>query len=231
MAKSVRQKEINFLTVLSGRSARKKLKPRSFIMPGVLVLLVLAGVGVFALMHAATLQVYGESDAARAYLDSPETTRLLADAKSVETEAANVLAGELVVSQPMQNLATYPDLTSAQYRQIREYAGINVELLAMGYDRSTGILSFAATSEHVYALPTFIAQLRASGIFNDVSYLGYASNVSPTLLSTSTNRTDTSSTGTASSSTSVEVQAPLYSFNVECSVKVPDPTASTGEER
>ena len=213
MAKSIRQKEINFLTALSGCSKRKKINPASLIMPGVLVLLLLIGGGIFALLHINTLQINQESNLVREYINSPDTQRQITQAESISRQAATMETGANATALPMDNLATYPDLTSGSYAQILNYAGINITLSAMSFNRETGILSFSGTSDYVLSIPTFISQLRNSGLFTDVVYTGYSGSVGGSGLATGTSR-------------SAEVEydeyvyvVPQFAFSVVCVVK------------
>lgn len=221
MAKTVRQKEINFLTVLEGRRAKRRLDPRALVMPGVVVLILLAGIGIAVLLYLNTSQVNEESDAIRAYLNAPDTNRQLSEAADIGAQAQAMANRAEGVATPMENSGTYPDLTSEDYRRISDYAGVNIELYTMSYDRSTGILKFTATSSYVSSIPTFISQLRGSGIFTDVSYSGYAGNLSASLqLSNTTSRSASASSAVGTSTT--DASMPTYAFSVECSVKAPE---------
>lgn len=231
MAKSVRQKEINFLTVLSGRKSKKRLNPRSFIMPCVVLLIAIAGVGVFGLLHNSLMQVEQESNTIREYLNSAEVNRQLNEAESMSLQAESMTNEANQVASPMENLATYPDMTTEHYAKIFEYAGVNIEVSTLSYNRSTGILSFSATSSYVLSIPTFIGQLRASGLFDDISYSGYVGNNTATSLYSSTSRNVSGSTSSESSESAYvdSYTAASYSFSVECSVKPPDPSANQDE--
>ncbi|MDR1088189.1 MAG: hypothetical protein LBL23_02805 [Coriobacteriales bacterium] len=245
MAKTVRQKEINFLTVLVGRRTRKKINASTLIMPCVLLLVVLVGVGAFTYLSMATAQIDAQSDTIREYLNSPDTTRQLAEAQSTDTEAKSMAALAETTAAPIDNLASYPDLTTAQYTQILEYAGANIQLSTINYTRDTGSLTFSGTTEYVLSISTFIAQLRNSGLFSDVVYLGYSGSVPvASQLSTPTSRSDTSphpsssasattgegSTGNSEAGRSVVETKPSYTFSVECSLKAPEPPAAETEE-
>lgn len=223
MAKKIKQKEINFLTVLTGRSAKKKLSPRSLIMPGVVLVILVVGVGMFSMLTMDTNRVEAQSDVIREYLDSPETNRQLMEAANLESQAQymSYLAEETV--SPINNVSSYPDMTRANYEALWGYAGANIELGSLRYDRTTGVLSFTATSDYVLSIPTFISQLRNCGIFSDVSYSGYAGNAAATQIATSTDRTSSSSSSSSSSSASgtANMQQPRYSFSVECVLKAP----------
>lgn len=220
MAKTVKQKEINFLNVLLGRSAKKKLDLRTLIMPGLVLAMVLVGVGVFAILYANTAQVEAQSNTIREYLNAPDTTQQLAESVTMESQAQEMQARAKGLVEPMENLAGYPDLTSDTYRFIFDSAGLNIELHLMSYDRSTGILSFTATSQYVLSIPTYISQLRSSGIFVDVTYSGYAGDNRSSQLGTSTSRGSASAASNSSSGdTSGGTSTPAYAFSIECSVK------------
>jgi len=148
-------------------------------MPGVLLLIAVIGLGIFGFLTVQTSEVNRESYEMRSYLNSPETARQLQEASTAESEAQSMSARAERVAAPMEMLATYPDLTSADYARILGFASANIEIGAMSYDRSTGVLRFIASSEYVLSIPTFIALMRQSGMFTHVSYSGYASTVQP----------------------------------------------------
>ena len=213
MAKTVRQKEINFLTVLVGSRGKKTINLRSLLIPGALLLVILAGAGAFAYLHVTTTHIEEDSGIIREFLNSPELNRQLTQASSLSDQTSQMESQAQSATIPMENLGTFPDLSSAQYQQILDFAGVNITLNAMSFDRTTGILQFAASSDYVLSIPTFISQLRTSGIFSDVSYAGYSGSAAPSsILSNSTDREDGS-----------VFTAPAYSFSVQCSVKPPAP--------
>ncbi|MCL2806557.1 MAG: hypothetical protein FWD27_00090 [Coriobacteriia bacterium] len=257
MAKTVRQKEINFLAVLSGRRVKKKLELRSFIMPLVLLLIALVGLIIFFLLQSSAAEVKAESNEIRDYLNSPETERQLVEAAQVESDARAMSIAAEQVAVPMEYLVGYPDMSANNYSRMRAFAGPQVELSTLSYDRNTGLLAFTASSDYVLSIPTFIAQLRSSGMFSEVSYSGYSSNVTPTMqISQATNRGiggapvwetnyyqvgstypdggaypgGSGSQGVVSGQGTSFYTATLYAFRVECSVKPPNPAQALGIE-
>lgn len=232
MAKQVKQKEINFLTVLTGRSGKKRFNPRVIIVPGVLLLVIIAGVGFAGYLHMSTSQVEAESNTIREYLNSPSTNRQISDAETAQEESQTSLANTNTLKLPMDYLATYPDMTSDKYRAITDYAGANIEISSVMYDRNSGVLSFNATSGYVLSIPTFISQLRNSGMFTDITYNGYAGNSAVAQLTATTDRTSSTSTGTTgtSSANNYVYTTPLYSFEVICQVKPPEAQEAPAEE-
>jgi hypothetical protein len=199
---------------------------------------VLTGVGIFGYYSMVTAGVNAQSDTIREYLDSPDTTRQIAQAQSTETEAKSMIAQAETAATPMENLATYPDLSTAQYRQIVELAGANIQLSTINYTRDSGTLSFSGTTEYVLSISTFIAQLRSSGMFSDVVYTGYSGSVPvASQLSTPTSRSDTpaaspnneTSSGSSADESATETR-PSYTFSVECSLNAPAPPVEETEE-
>ncbi|MDR2671995.1 MAG: hypothetical protein LBC35_01605 [Coriobacteriales bacterium] len=239
MAKSLRQKDINFLAVLDGRRAKRALSPQSFILPGVLVLVVLVGLGVFTFFQVNTMRLNSESDQIQTYLSSATTARELSEAQALKTQATDMQAKASNVATPMDNLASYPELTLGILYSLIELAGANIEITDMQYTKTTGILHFTASSDYVLSIPTFVSQLRTSGLFAYVEYTGYSGGGAGGggQLADSTNRgssTDTTGTsgatgaGAGAAAAAVSEQTPTYKFSLECALIPPPAPTSSG---
>jgi hypothetical protein len=231
MAKSLRQKDINFLAVLEGSNTRTRRGIVAFAAPGALALLMLVGIVTFICIQVNIAQLEGQTNEIKTYLNSTPVTRQLADANDLKIQAAAMQSRADAIATPLINLAGYPDLVSEDYARIRDMADVNIELTALTFDRTTGLLTLQATSDHVLAIPTFIGQMRSSGLFSDVSYSGYVDSAG-SVLSSATVRGNTGLTeATEAGADDSELLAPRYSFSVVCAVKPIDRTAApaTGE--
>jgi len=89
-----------------------------------------------------------------------------------------------------------------------------VALGPFSYDRATALLTFSGTSNTAAGVSSFIAQLRQSGIFRDVSYDGYAGGVA-----TTQGTKHVADDGTV---TYDEVKEAAYAFNVRAVVAPPE---------
>lgn len=72
-----------------------------------------------------------------------------------------------------QNLAGYPRITEELLRGIENAGGADITCQITGYDASTGVLTFEASSRQVIDVPSYILKLQESGLFHFVDYLGY----------------------------------------------------------
>jgi hypothetical protein len=112
-------------------------------------------------------------DELQATIDNPATLRQVTQAQQMQTQATTAQAEADSLVTPLESLATYPDLTSADIRRVYGLAGRSVVISGFTYDRTTGVLSFSASSGAVRGVPLFITSLRDSTIFSDVGYVGY----------------------------------------------------------
>ena len=217
MAKSIKSRELNLLLALEkskGRTSEKTKLPsmlRMTMIIFIMLLAVLIAFGAFFFMSSASL--INEISDSNEVLQNPvyrdtfnRTEQIRIDAEEMAAQAAD-LAGT------RDNLETFPDMKSADWKKIFRIAGGRVDMSNFSYDRRTGILSFTATTATAPRVPLFITELRASGIFSAVSYDGYAAV--PRVIF-GEQKIDEIGNVTISSTTIAE-----YSFNVNCLVKPP----------
>jgi len=84
------------------------------------------------------------------------------------------------LEQVLLNLSSYPDMYGGDFHLIYEYAGNRIDVSGVNYTRTSGVLAFEAECDAVTAVPIFVAQLRMSGIFEDVKYEGYTEKITTT---------------------------------------------------
>jgi hypothetical protein len=221
MAKTIKQKDINFLLIL--QDASKPAKKSKLLVITLLVAIVLAvGMAGFFL-YATTLNanLQRQIEKLLTVVPDPSAQRQIAEAERATQAAAAMQEEAYALVAPLDNLATYPDLTSEDFRKIFNLAGNSVVINDIGYSRETGILTFNATCGSVRGVPIFMRGLRNSGIFRDVSYSGYTGGT--TLLTDSLNWHGENSLG---SQTTLQV----YTFRVQALVLADqnDGTAGTG---
>ncbi|MDR2492696.1 MAG: hypothetical protein LBD25_04470 [Coriobacteriales bacterium] len=173
MRRRPRQKDINLLEQLSGRKRRRPPKPVEAVPVGILAALVIGAGALHGghLLSAATVR--GDIELARGYLSSPSTQQAVAqaDAAARIADAARLRAD--AVALPRENLDTYPTLSSATVRRVYEIAGSSVGITSFAYDQPSGLVSFTAQTDQVARVPSFVAELRASGLFSALDYRGY----------------------------------------------------------
>jgi len=217
MAKSIKSRELNLLLALEknkGKASGKTELPgmlRLTILVFLLLLVATAGFGAFYFMTAA--QLTDEITNSNELLTNPIYRDTFNKTEQARIEAAEMAAQAASITGTQANLKTYPDMKSSNWKKLFRIAGGRVELSGIAYDRRTGMLSFTATTATASRVSLFITELRASGIFNAVSYEGYSA-VPRVIFGTPS--TDGDGNVSVSSSTITE-----YSFNVKCLVKPP----------
>ncbi|MDR3135848.1 MAG: hypothetical protein LBU07_00170 [Coriobacteriales bacterium] len=200
MAKPLKQKSINFLAVLEGRQARSGPKPTTFIFPGVLLAVVCVGISVFAFFHIQVLDFEHQYAALSEYLNSPTTTSQFAEAQTLQSQADALQREADGMATPIENLLSYPDLLSTDYRELMALAGANITVSNASFNHAAGTLNLTCTTEYLPAIDTFVSQLRNAAFLSDVEYTGYTGSSSP--LSTPTVRSGSTTSGTTTGNTS-----------------------------
>ncbi len=74
----------------------------------------------------------------------------------------------------------YPQLPKTLFEQVRTCAGDVFTIGVYRYDETTGVLSLDAAADSVNEVPLFVERLRATGLFERVSYAGYTSDTGGT---------------------------------------------------
>ncbi|MDR0817754.1 MAG: hypothetical protein LBN35_03855 [Clostridiales Family XIII bacterium] len=223
MAKAAKNRELNLLLALD----RNKIKAPGggnklfVVLLIVIVVLAFAAAAIFYFLETANLQ--NEKDMALVYLNDPATQSAYNESNQAQLEAMQMQteAGELAGA--IENLKAYPDLKSSQWKKFFRVAGGRVNVSGFSYDRTTGLLTFSAETSSATRVPIFIAELRTSGIFTDVTYEGYTGG-------TTTETVTSGGSQVAADGTTAPVQTTVsktsYTFSVSCLVKPP----ATGKE-
>lgn len=74
----------------------------------------------------------------------------------------------------------YPQLPKTLFEQVLSCAGDVFTISVYRYDETTGVLSLDAAAASVNEVPRFVERLRATGLFERVSYAGYTSDTGGT---------------------------------------------------
>jgi hypothetical protein len=208
MAKVRKNKELNLLTALDrGRQRRKAGK--GAVVAIALVVVVAAGVVFFYLHMSGEIDgLEQRRDTALAYVQDTQSQYDESFTRQQEAQAAQARTDALTAAAEAMN--SYPDMTGADFKKLFKIAGDKVDMSGITYDRSTGMLTFAAKCRSATRIPIFIAALRLSGVFNDVNYDGYSAG---TITVSGGSRTTEDGTVVETQDTVTE-----YSFNVTCVV-------------
>jgi hypothetical protein len=170
------KKEINLLLAMDRQKvSSRKNKGVSIVVPIVVVVLVAVAMGAgYSYFYNNTSGIKAQKEAIELYLSDPATTAAYNESLTAQSEAARMTAEMSALRDVILNITSYPNLMGGDLDQVREIAGSRIKLSVMTYDKTSGVLSFNATSDTVTGVPLFIAQMRISGIFSDVQYQGYS---------------------------------------------------------
>jgi hypothetical protein len=216
---NAKTKDINFLTALTAaEGGRHRAKKGVNALIVLIAFVAMASAGFFAWNHIQQNSLIAEKTALESYLDDQQVVAQYAQSEQTRNEAAGLEAKAKVLEGAVSGVATHPDLSADQIRQIFSIAETRAELNDFAYDRETGQLAFSATCEKATDVSLFIAQLRLSGIFADVAYEGYTGNT-----------TSVAGDGVANgdgSTTYPTMVSTSFTFNARCSVAAPGSSAA-----
>jgi hypothetical protein len=173
--------------------------------------------GLFIYLQMTTGTLLRDIDGVNSYLNAQSTKDQVAQTVAAQERAKNMQTQADTIAIPIENSATYPDLSADDIRRVYDIAGVDVTVDNLAYDRLTGALTFVSSCDYVNGVPLFVAHLRSSGIFSDVSYSGYAKGG---VLGGSTR------TGSSSSSSAADA---VYTFSVSCAVNPPQARVAQAE--
>jgi predicted negative regulator of RcsB-dependent stress response len=217
MAKAAKNRELNLLLALD----RSKIKSSSgsnvwiLVLVIIIVILAFAAAAVYYFLETSNLQ--NEKDTSLVYLNDPITQAAYDESNRAQLEATQMQSESSELAGAIANLKTYPSLTSNQWKKLFRIAGGRVDLSGFSYDRTTGLLTFAAQTTSATRVPIFVAELRTSGIFADVAYEGYSGG---TTIDTIIEDGPVDEEGLPTQ-ISTTIANTSFSFNVTCLVKPP----------
>jgi hypothetical protein len=225
MAKVAKNRELNLLLALDRSKVRTSggSGAKLIILLIIIVILAFAAAAVFYFMETSELE--DQKNTSEVYLNDPTVQAAYDESNRAQAQAMQMQAESSELVSAIANLKTYPDIRSSQWKKLFRIAGGRVTLSGFAYDRTTGLLTFAATTESgPTRIPIFIAELRTSKIFSDVTYEGYAGSTTPA--------TPPEYEMIIDPETGLEEQGPpipgtgapesrTYAFNVSCLVKPP----------
>lgn len=143
---------------------------KHFLLPAAVLVICLIPVIVVAVWN---LAVTGEIKKKQEWIESPEVQEQYGQALTLERQLSEIAEGIGEVRLTTENLSVYPELTTDMLHQIENVGGSGISCKITGYDASTGVLTFRASSREVIDVPVYILKLQSSGIFHTVNYTGY----------------------------------------------------------
>ncbi len=168
-----REKRIDLYREMRERAEREQGDRKAWkhlILPGAVLAGCLAVTGVVAVMNAAAARKIRTK---QEWIDSPATQERYQEALSLQQRLGEIEGGIAAVERTDQNLSVYPELSSDVLSRIESVGGSRIGCSVTGYDASTGVLTFEASSREVIDVPAYILALQESNLFHTVDYSGY----------------------------------------------------------
>lgn len=207
----LKQKDINLLLALEkgGTSSAEAMRRKKILIILAAIILVIAVVA--GLYFIKIMSLNNEKEEALLYIEDPVVISAYADANDKKQAASTATERENWLQSLLTTIDGYPKMNSKKFSQIYGYTGSRIEILGIEYDTPTGTLTFEASSDSATGVPIFVAQLRMSGLFDDVTYEGYTNTPEQEVTGTTVNPDGTV--------TDNVVTHEKYTFNVNCLVK------------
>ncbi|MDR2156931.1 MAG: hypothetical protein LBO81_04020 [Clostridiales Family XIII bacterium] len=171
MAKTLRKRELNLLLAMDGNKVKTAATGKRTAVLALLlfVLLLIAAAAVLFFLKVAEFNDGKEK--LQLYLEESETA--YAEAVRVGRRAEEMRAQATRIEGTATNLAGYPKLTGENLVRLFALAGDSVRLFDVKCDGMSGQFSFSAECGDATRIPIFLAELRGSDLFGDVTYEGY----------------------------------------------------------
>jgi hypothetical protein len=217
LAKTIKVKDINLLLAMDRGLKKSKGSGAKFLPLLIIVAAVVVLAAAMVVLYLQNSNLKNQIEEINLYLDDETTQKSAGDSRTAQAVAIAMTSLNQSLEQGISAISSYPQITGEQIEQIYSFAGSKVKIDEnFSFDSSTGMLSFGASSDTATGVPIFVAQLRASGMFAQVSYQGYQETSTSTEGPT---RTDPD-TG---SSISTTVTTSSYRFSVTCLLIGPVP--------
>lgn len=143
---------------------------RHFALPAVVLAICLIPVIVVAVWN---LRVCGEIKKKQEWIADPGIQEQYGQALALGRQLSAIAAGIREVWLTTENLSVYPEITTDVLHGMEHVGGDGISCKVTGYDASTGVLTFRASSREVIDVPVYILKLQSSGLFHTVDYTGY----------------------------------------------------------
>lgn len=168
-----KEKRINLYQVQKSAAEKEEKQKgvwKHFLVPAAVLGVCILLTGVTALFQLrASQKVRQHLD----WIDDSKNQQEYRNALALQETLSRLESSLLELSQTEQNLAGYPEFSSAMLRKIESIGGGGMKLRIIGYDSRTGVLTFAAVSGEVIDIPSYIQSLQDTGLFHRVDYTGY----------------------------------------------------------
>jgi hypothetical protein len=175
MAKPIRQKDINFLSVIDAKQDRQALSKFLLACIAVIAAFLVLSLCVFVFGLVAQTGIQSEKNRIEEYLNDPNTLAALAASNVAANDLAEINKQNEALKSPISSIETHPLLRPNDIRTILNLEGSQVEIGVIYFNVESGLLEFTADieGENIEGVPYYITQLRNSGIYADVTYRGY----------------------------------------------------------
>ncbi len=168
-----KEKRIDLYRTIKEKAEREQGEQKVWphlILPGAVLAGCLAVTGVVVAMNiAAARDVRSKQE----WIEDPAIQARYQEALLLQQRLGEIEGGIAAVERTDQNLSVYPELSSDVLRRIESVGGSGIGCFITGYEASSGVLTFEASSREVIDVPVYILALEESGLFHAVDYSGY----------------------------------------------------------
>ncbi|MDR1271631.1 MAG: hypothetical protein LBK04_01355 [Clostridiales Family XIII bacterium] len=217
MAKTVKVRDINLLLAMDRGVKKSKGSGAKFLPLLMIVAAVVAIAAAMVFFYMQNSDLKSQIEEINLYLNDETTKSAAADSIAAQTMAGLMSSLNQSLEKTVSDLSSYPQISGEQIDRIYTFAGNRVQIDDnFSFDNSTGRLDLSVTSDTAAGVPIFVSQLRASGMFEEVTYQGYQETSTS---SEGPQRTDP----VTGESVSTTVTTSAYHFTVSCMWQRPTP--------
>lgn len=170
MAAKLSKKDIDLLPFLKKKEKKRLRRGTTALLVAACTLVLLLFLGAFFYLReyrAITARI----TSAQQYLN--DTSFEAAAAQEAFLAFTSLRAQSQYLEDIVNDIASYPVYTSAEYTTLYRLAGTEIAILRFEYAKEANTFSLTAGTNDVEALSLFVEALRESGIFSAIDYTGY----------------------------------------------------------
>lgn len=172
----LKQKDINLLKAYEQKDQPERIKPwmKYTVLP--IGLCVITG-GIFGYVAWNNHIIEQDIAAVNEAIAKLEAEQSQGEKQEKFTQLQQLRSSYNTMQTLYDHMSSYPKLGSAVIDGVFTASGAYVSIESLSYDQSTGVISIALTTPYVTQSDQVIRRLKATGLFDDVGYAGYTSEL------------------------------------------------------
>ncbi len=176
MANRIKPRNINFYKAFYAKPPVSQKTSRKRLYIAVPLLIAVAMLGGFSFLFCQLYQAKQELAELRAYTQDPANLAQQRQSADLQIEMQNYNQQLQLLQEAQETLDSLPKLYAEDFKTIYDCAPRRTNIIGLQYEESNGTLIIKASSPTQEDAPLMVQNLRATGLFMDISYVGYQSD-------------------------------------------------------